>query len=693
MIRIKYHIVLLLVLYGGVLSVSAQDVDTLSLAIQGKVHEGQVYLRWAPKDPLTWRYANQNGYWLEKVKILAGGEFVDDPQTTKLLQYPLKPETLDQWEVFSDDDYVLVGAQAIFGESFDVDPGNTSDITTIINASRELENRFSFALYAADMSPKAAELSGLFYVDEEVSIGDKYLYRVYPNVPMGGYAVDTATVFIGLANERPLPKPMEVTVEFADQVAMISWNARIHEHTYTTYWVERSADGRHFESITKVPIVSTFHKKPSERIFKGDSLTTNGTTYYYRVIGVDAFGFKGPPSDVVDGTGLPAFRVAPTIASHEISDDQQVTLFWRVPAMDLSLLKTFSISRKSGRTGFTAPIAAELSKQTRQFTDSLPNSSNYYTVLAHDAHGRKIGSFPYMVQLEDSIPPAMPMGLKGKISEKGIVSLAWEENTEEDMRGYKVYKSNYANDGFIELLGEMTEQSMLQDSIALNNLTETIYYRVKAFDIRMNPSEFSEILELKKPDLIPPVAPVFTNIKNDSLGILVQWEQSPSEDVEMHLLYRKGIEELDWSLVYTQEKGLTFYLDKQAVHNMRYAYTLIAVDDDGLESVPAKPITMRRKSSQLYPPVSNLVYKKNIDTKEITINWTYDHDEAVGCRVYKRQGEGTQWQLYKVVKENAQANYELVDRYSGDQAIQYRVQVEFVSGEKSQMSQEVRIEL
>lgn len=671
----------------------SQERYTLSLEMKGKVHKGRIYLRWAPTDPIAWKWTNENGYWLEKTKILDGGTFVGQPRTRRLLPYPLKPESLDQWEAYSEDDYVSVAAQAIFGESFDVDPGQTSDISTIINASRELENRFSFALYAADMSPKAAELSGLYYVDEEVSMGDKYLYRVYPNVPMGNYAVDTATVFIGLEDERALPKPMEVEVEFADQVAMISWNAQIHQNTYTTYWVERSEDGRNFESITKVPIINTYYKNPGERIYKGDSLATNGSTYYYRVIGIDAFGFEGPPSEVVDGTGLPAFRVAPTISGHEISDDQQVTLFWKVPQIDLSLLSAFSISRESGTTGFTAPVAAELSKQTRQFTDSLPNSSNYYIVTAHDDHGRKIASFPYMVQLEDSIPPVMPVGLKGNITKEGIVSLSWIENVEEDLRGYKVYKSNYKDDGFIELPGEMTEQALLEDSIALNNLTENIYYRVKAFDKRMNPSEFSEILELKKPDLIPPVSPVFTNIQNDSLGLLVQWEISPSEDVEMHLLYRRAVDEADWRLVYEQEEGMPFYLDKRTEHNTRYAYTLIAVDDDGLESSPAKPATMMRRSNAGYPPVTNITHTRNTEKKEITLNWAYSHPDVTGYRIYKQMGEVGSWQLFREMEANTDVSHQIVDNYSGNETIRYSVQAEFDSGEKSVMSDEIKIEM
>ncbi|MCQ2204068.1 MAG: hypothetical protein MJZ15_06460, partial [Bacteroidales bacterium] len=46
-------------------------------------------------------------------------------------------------------------------------------------AHRAQQQRFSFALYAADMSPKAAELSGLMMKDMSVSKDSKYLYKVF----------------------------------------------------------------------------------------------------------------------------------------------------------------------------------------------------------------------------------------------------------------------------------------------------------------------------------------------------------------------------------------------------------------------------------------------------------------------------------------------------------------------------------
>ena len=113
----------------------------------------------------------------------------------------------------------------------------------------------------------------MYYKDEEVYADQKYLYRIYANIPRDIYSADTATLFIGMEDIRELPQPKEVRVEFNDQTALISWNGEILDNIYNTYWVERSEDGKNFVPITQVPIVQAYEKNPQNRYYKYDSLT------------------------------------------------------------------------------------------------------------------------------------------------------------------------------------------------------------------------------------------------------------------------------------------------------------------------------------------------------------------------------------------------------------------------------------
>ena len=42
----------------------------------------------------------------------------------------------------------------------------------------------------------------------------------------------------------------------------------------------------------------------------------------------------------------------------------------------------------------------------------------------------------------DTMPPSIPTGLKGVIDSAGICTLTWNQNPEDDIRGYRVFVSN-----------------------------------------------------------------------------------------------------------------------------------------------------------------------------------------------------------------------------------------------------------
>ena len=70
--------------------------------------------------------------------------------------------------------------------------------------------------------------------------------------------------------------------------------------------------------------------------------------------------------------------------------------------------------------------------------------SNYFKIRAI-GDNNQTESFSILVQLYDETPPAVPVGLTGKIDSAGIVRLEWKANTEKDLGGYHVFKSTEKN--------------------------------------------------------------------------------------------------------------------------------------------------------------------------------------------------------------------------------------------------------
>lgn len=690
------HTVLLIfavvILFGG--DALAQE-ETSGVMLRGRAtREGSIRLRWAPNSPALWQLANKYGYTIERIAITENDRLVGNRAPVILNALPLKPADQSYWEeVLDSDDYVAVAAQAIFGETFEVIE-HQSEMMQVVTKARELESRFSFALFAADQSRKAAELSGLYFEDEKIAPGTRYLYRVYANIPDHIHKADTGIVLVGLPDYKPLPPLRDLQVEFNDHLALLSWDGASVENIYNSFFVERSDDGsKTFRRVSDQPIVNTFAAdRPRTRlIFKTDSLPSNDVTYHYRVIGINAFGETGPPSDTVSGAGRPVFGYSASVSSHVVNSDGSVTLEFAFPEEGQRLLQSFDLLRVDPKTKESEAIKTDLRPDTRTVHDSSPHSTNYYVISARDRYGRSNRSFPYLVQLEDSIPPSAPEGLTGRIDTLGHVYLDWKPNPEADLLGYAIYRANFKSEEFLQLKGSIREVNTYVDTIGLDNLTEKIYYKVTAIDRRYNYSSFSEVVELSKPDLIAPAPPVFTAIRNDSNGIALDWVPSGSDDVVKHLLYRKGEDEVEWTLIKIIEAADTEVIkDADVKHRVQYAYTLLAVDDAGLESTPAQPVALRRVVSTPYPEVTQLYSKLDRSRRTITISWNYHEPEVEHFVIYRAVNGGPP-ALYKSVDGSKR---EYIDGFSlSDATIEYRIVATFRSGERTNASRAIAVKL
>ena len=123
----------------------------------------------------------------------------------------------------------------------------------------------------------------------------------------------------------------------------------------------------------------------------------------------------------------------------------------------------------------------------------------------------------------DETPPAPPTGLNGEIDSTGIVSLFWDLGPEEDIYAYNVYFANQEDHLFSKVSNQHLKNTSFFDSIQIKTLTEDIFYYVVALDASFNESERSEILKLNRPDVIPPVAPLFENYTVSSSAIEIKW--------------------------------------------------------------------------------------------------------------------------------------------------------------------------
>ncbi len=682
------------------LQARSQQPDTLaadtlrvpSLAVQAWSDGARVVLRWAPASFLAWDHGNAVGYHVERVRINPQ-EPPSAPLTyDRLTSQPLRPWPLETWRQRLPNPearpQAAIAAQMLYGAPAPIQARNPFEAAQLRAA--EQENRFSFALFAADLDSLAAEGLGLRYEDAAVEPGATYIYRVFATEPHPSLRLDTAYVVVTVNPTPPATLDFEVEVEAGDGQLRLCWDPRLAAYAFTAYVVERSEDGQQYRLMTETPLVQleTNATLVEDRtLCFTDSTTVNYQQYYYRVYGIDAFAHRSRPLEVTGMSRDLTPPPAPVIETAEHVRESTVRLRWRLdnPSPDL---EGFFIGISNSPDG-PFEIGEQLPPSTREATDSraLSGINNYYIVLAVDTAGNLSSSMPQYVHLIDSIPPAPPTGLIARVDTTGILTLRWHSNQEPDLLGYRVYRANQLDHTFTLETGFPLADTVFVDTLNLNTLTEAIYYRVVALDRNYNPSAPSEPVRVLLPDRVPPVSPLFTRVTPTDSSVILEWIPSSSPDVVRVYLYRKRPNEIIWQEIAVLDSTARRYEDTTVQPERRYFYTLRAEDDAGNLSRPAPPVQARPYVKTLRPPVTRLRARYDARQRAIQLTWSYTHARP-------------HWfVVFRAVEDQPLRRYQSAGRFTqfldmdliGPGTYRYAVQVYFEDGGISPLSEPVTV--
>jgi len=602
-------------------------------------------IRWATTTPSSWLKGVKYGYKIERYTFYRDGIRLMDPEKKILTTTSILPDPLASWEsIVEKDDYAAILAQAIYGESFEVGGVNNGEdaLMQIINKARESEQRFAFGLFAADMSFEASVKAGLGYVDNSIMPNEDYFYKVIPMTPEQLLKIKSGGVLVKSSEEQELPKPIDLYSVSKDKSILLTWDYKLFKNLYVGYFVERSENGSDFTRLNKRPLVNMNDKEDNlaQKMIYVDTIPLNNKKYYYRVIGVSSFGEESPPSEINEQSGFKVLEAVPRISNYKLTKDGGVELFWEFKKEAEKEITSFEINRGATHKGPFKTLVKNISSNKRTTKLKDIELSNYFTISALGSNNQKTTSLVKFVQSIDSIPPLKPVGLNAKIDSTGVVRLKWTANTENDLLGYRIYRANVAQEEYVQLTVGPIAQENFDDNVQLKSLNDKVFYKVVAVDKRYNMSNYSESLIVKKPDVVPPSAPVFKSYTVEDGKVNLTWINSSSEDVAFHKLYRKelGKENLDWQLLFSTQKE-TEYIDANVEGQKRYRYAIFAEDESGLVSEPASPITITAKSSSTTP---KLIKRANgiadRTNNKIDLSWSLN-DQVSELVIYKAKNE------------------------------------------------------
>ncbi len=590
-----FRIFILLVLVFPAFLIAQQKEEEHAIRVLVRASDGYVRLRWAPTSPSAWLKLNTYGYQIERFTVKRNGVLLPPSHESKVVEH-IAPKPLEQWKaIVNQNDYAAIFAQSLYGETFDVEGMGQGGLAQIINKSKEIEQRFSFALMAADMNFEAAMLGGLGYKDSSVEKNVEYLYRIKSLVPADVLGIETGLIAMKTTPIEPLPSPIELFAVPDDKSILLTWEYAMFKTIFTSYYLERSENGTDFTRLGDTPLVNLNDtpETPSKRMFYVDTLSQNNKTYYYRVKGISPFGEESPPSKVVAAKGVKKLSAVPHISKHEFDTLGRVAVSWEFLKEAEKEITGFELNWAPQEKGPYKVVKTGIAASTRKTIYETPKPSNYFKITAVGKNNQKTTSFPAFVQTIDSIPPAIPVGLTGTIDSLGIVKLRWDANTETDMLGYRVFCGNLEKEETVQLTVDPIEKNVFTDTVQVKSLNSKVFYQIVAVDQRFNMSGYSDKLSIKKPDIVPPSSPVFKTYKVTQGKVFVEWINSSSDDVASHMLYRQKSDatQKGWQLVF-QTDTITSYTDTNVTANTKYRYAIFAKDESGLQSLPSTPLSI-----------------------------------------------------------------------------------------------------
>lgn len=632
MTRARKHTVATIII-GVILAwqIPLRGQDTLFIHTLAEYGGEEIKLRWAPSDPLLWKYGNQSGYQIERVTIKnQQGERLSPTQRLASAKKwgPVLPYQAEIWQKMIDTSALAgMGAAALYGEDLAIQELSESPLVQTYQRAQMDQTRFGLGLLAADQDWTVAQAMGLAFTDKQIEKGKTYLYTIYPSAKAQSFNVQAANALISAALKKSPPVPSGLEAQFGDKMVYLEWDAN-NSPIYTSYNVEKSLDdGYQFVRVNPLPIIPSAQKDGKIALaFFRDSLLENFQKTVYRIRGRTVFGTLSHPSDTISGYGKPQ-RLQANIGIRRIEEieTKSLKIHWDFPKKLNQQLAGFEVYRARKKQGpFKKVNPVSLKAVERTYLDTSPFSSGYYKIIAKDIYGHKYESYSKLGQLKDETPPAPPIGLAGTLDKDGKVSLSWNRSPEDDLLGYRVFRSNQKNGYYNQVTSYFTRDTFYSHKVNMSTTSSSIYYKVIALDFRENYSEKSFFCEVTRPDLIPPVAPVMKQALPTEEGIVLSWISSSSHDLQQHQIHRKRALDEDWSVIFEWPANVSYskYKDMELEPMQDYNYRVVAYDSVRLTS-PSKIITARQLDKGRRSGIENFQVRQMADQLGVQLEWTY----------------------------------------------------------------------
>jgi len=496
-------------------------------------------------------------------------------------------------------------------------------------------------------SDEFSKYLGIRYDDIFFEPGKEYEYKIatLTNSIETELGISRKLIATGYA---PIASPKDIETKTGNKKIAFKWAPEPDSYFGVNIY-RKTTDTGQFRLITNDAILlsKTKNKKGEDNYgeeFYVDGKLKTHTKYSYRLEAIDFF---GSPSALSNPIMIVLKDLDPPKSPDSIYntlDGKKVTIKWKKKKKEEDLLGYNIYRTNKNDTDFTKLNKEIVALNDSIFVDIAPRFSSYmYAVSCMDKDSNETVSNPFHVEVFDNEPPLKPVNLTIQ-ADSGRLFLRWNKNTEEDLKGYLIYRTINKNteDTYVKMTPTTLKENIYTDVLP-KNIKNKFLYKVVAVDKSLNRSPYSEFAIARMPDVTAPNAPFLKTVSiNDKKQINVEWMPNPEPDLAGYNIYRKNVQD-SLSLfkklnVKTVDRSSFRYTDRYAEEDILYEYFLEAVDSSGNISKNSNHHKVKRKKDEEKNKIKITQFEVDYIArrKQVMLKWKLKNDaDLKGSVVYK----------------------------------------------------------
>jgi fibronectin type 3 domain-containing protein len=338
---------------------------------------------------------------------------------------------------------------------------------------------------------------------------------------------------------------------------------------------------------TKLSRIDQTHS--SEITHYVDTNVKPNTRYRYRFTSYDENtneSFPNETSEVNTNPRLLSVSYFQTIGNMP----RKAKLIWR-PHTN-SRINTYEIERinedelKNGDKKWESIVTLQ-NRLTAEYIDNdLDDESTYYYRLFAISFDNVKSQPSKTIKVTTKSLPLPINDLKASSNIPKEINIQWEKSEQEDIEYYKVYRSGVATSSFDYRVKSLIPN--FTDKVKTDG--ERYFYKITAVDVDGLEGEIPTDAIMGE-SLKKPKTPSIVKSKIDKNRVTLSWSSSPrAESFTLKKSTKTGWMSSEVQLI--KDISKTKYTDSNIENDTLYNYEVIAVDSNGIESLPSKPIKL-----------------------------------------------------------------------------------------------------